>query len=96
MPHLINSQRLWLKEHGRRDAHGGWVCKETGKPINSKPFYCTLYRGCCSLDEHLTAIEAPQDRGGEVQTVLMLYCTACQKEPTELALDNSGIVEVAA
>jgi len=96
MPHLINSQRLWLKKHGKQNSSGGWVCKKTGEPINAKPFHRTLYRGCCSLEEHLSAVECAQDGGGEVQTVIMLWCTACQKEPKTLEIGNSEVVEVSA
>lgn len=92
--YLISSQRDWLIEHARREEMGGWVCRATGKPINGKPFEQILHSVCCTLDEHLRAPVAPQDLGGEVRTVIMLWCTACGVEPTRLDVGDSDIIEV--
>jgi hypothetical protein len=93
MAFLIESQRVWLGEHGRQTT-SGWVCKKTGTPICGKPFRQVLYAGSCSLDEHISAAEAPQNRGGEVRNITMLWCTSCGKEPKKLKID-SEVVEVA-
>jgi hypothetical protein len=93
MAFLTEKQRVWLGQHGVREEKG-WECRTTGEPIFGKPFHQTLYGGTCSLDEHLSAPEAPQDRGGEIRTVTMLWCTSCGKEPKKLEID-SPVVEVA-
>lgn len=92
---LIATQREWLGEHGVRQKGGGWVCKETGAPINQKIFRYQLY-GLSDGGPQFEKRVHPQDEGGRTYEVIVLWCTHCDMEPQErppLAIPE-GIVEV--
>ena len=67
MAHIPKIDAEWLKEHGKQGV-GGWVCKDTGKPINQITTGRSIHtHGLCG-------------GFGEVRPVMHLYCTGCNPD----------------